>query len=112
MSSQPSLPQEVLSPFSSPVEKAPRPVTYGALNKDACVYVAATTDHHVGHSVSERRPKGTKDDVLTVAITVTSGAGKMGGSRRSSLGARPLHQPFPLPWFIFFYCTVAPVCGR
>lgn len=65
------------------MEKAPRPVVYGALNKHACVYAAAaaaaTMDDLAGHSFSPCKVAwGTADGLLTAALMVISGAGKTG----------------------------------
>lgn len=62
----------------------------GALSKDACVYAAATTDQHVGHSLNPcKEAQGTEDDFLTAALTVISGTG------RRVVAGPALWQPMP-----------------
>ena len=80
------------------------PAVYGALNKDDCVQLLLLLRQTTawGHSLSPgKEAQGTADALLTAALMVISGAEKRGSNGLSSLGGRPLHQPFPLPWFIF-----------
>lgn len=53
--------------------------------------VAATTDHHVGHSLSPRKEaQGTADELLTAALTViSSGVGRQAAAGRALWGPTP-----------------------
>jgi hypothetical protein len=84
------------------------------LHKFACVptTVAVPADHCMGHSLSPGKEARETVDAFPTALIVMGGAGKIGSIRPCSPGGCPLHQQFPLPCFIFFYCRMAPVCGH
>lgn len=78
------------------------------LHRLSCAHIAATApaDHWKGGL------GGITYASLTTILTVMGGVGETGSSRPTSLWGCPLHQPFPLPCFIFFYCKAAPACGQ
>lgn len=74
------------------------------------VYTQALLCTHCSHGKGGLG--GITDALLTTILTVMGGSGETGSSRPSSLWGCPLHQPFPLPCFIFFYCRAASACGQ